>query len=335
MSIGGEGGSSSDALDALRPVNFLLEAIQELLKQAGIMHDALPSCFGEYGVQVLDITANNGNKVSQNLVTCLYQTKLAGRCRPVSITWCKSLMGQGLSVNIDVEQHLCKINMKPWLFWKKQGFKSFEVDGKKVEVYWDLSSAKYSCGPVPQEGFFVAVVTEGEVVLLLGDMCDEAFKKSRARPALIEAILISRSEHIFGKKYHATKVQFGEGGQAHDIVIDCQTGPTSEPRLYIRIDRQVVVQVKHLMWKFRGNQTIIVDGNPVEVFWDVHNWLFNPSLGHAVFMFQTCLSSEKPWLKEVAACSSVLQWPGTYSFKDKETSSPSGFSLLLYAWKSE
>lgn len=298
------------------------------------MHDALPSCFGEYGVQVVDISAGN-NKMTQNLVTCLYQTKLAGKCRPLSITWCKNLMGQGLSVNVDVDQHLCKVDMKPWMFWKKQGSKSFEVDANKVEVYWDLSSAKYSCGPVPTEGFFVAVVSDEEVVLLLGDMFNEAYKKTRARPATIEAILVSRSEHVFGKKYHTTKARFGEGGKAHEIVIECQIGPTSEPRLYVRVDRQIVVQVKRLMWKFRGNQTIIVDGNPVEVFWDVHNWLFNPRVGHAVFMFQTCLSSDKPWLKEVAACSSVLQWPGTYSFKDKESSGPSGFSLLLYAWKNE
>ena len=298
------------------------------------MHDALPSCFGEYGVQVVDITAGS-NKVTQNLVTCLYQTKLAGKCRPLSITWCKNMMGQGLSVNVDVDQHMCKVDMKPWMFWKKQGSKSFEVDTKKVEVFWDLSSAKYACGPVPSDGFFVAVVSDGEVVLLLGDMCNEAYKKTRARPASIEAILVSRSEHVFGKKYHSTKAQFGEGGKAHDIVIECQIGPTSEPRMYVRVDRQIVVQIKRLMWKFRGNQTIIVDGNPVEVFWDVHNWLFNPRVGHAVFMFQTCLSSDKPWLKEVAACSSVLQWPGTYSFKDKETSGPSGFSLVLYAWKNE
>uniref|UniRef100_A0A7N2LZH4 Reverse transcriptase n=1 Tax=Quercus lobata TaxID=97700 RepID=A0A7N2LZH4_QUELO len=41
-----------------------------------------------------------------------------------------------------------------------------------------------------------------------------------------------------------------------------------------------------LKWKFRGNHTIVVDGLPVEVLWDVH-------YGQYSFMFQTCLSAEK------------------------------------------
>ncbi|KAJ4956031.1 hypothetical protein NE237_012814 [Protea cynaroides] len=54
-------------------------------------------------------------------------------------------------------------------------------------------------------------------------------------------------------------------------------------------------QVKHLRWKCRGNQTILVDGLPVEVLWDVHNWLFGIVLGSAVFIFQTCVADEKLW----------------------------------------
>lgn len=38
-----------------------------------------------------------------------------------------------------------------------------------------------------------------------------------------------------------------------------------------------------------------VDGLPVEVFWDVHNWLFGTDFGSAIFMFHTCLSAEKLW----------------------------------------
>ncbi|XP_076904224.1 N-terminal acetyltransferase B complex catalytic subunit NAA20-like [Bidens hawaiensis] len=38
--------------------------------------------------------------------------------------------------------------------------------------------------------------------------------------------------------------------------------------LMIRIDGNPVMQVKCLRWKFRGNYTILVDGLPVEVYWD-------------------------------------------------------------------
>lgn len=316
------------------------------------MPDVLPACFGDYGALASETLS--GGRSGQNLVTCLYRTKLAGQCRIMSITWCKSLLGQGLSVSVDYPacQHTCNVEMKPWLFWKKQGAKSFEISGRKVEIFWDLSSAKYDYGPEPQEGFFVAIACDQEVVLLLGDMQKEALKKFHAEPTALEATLLSKKEHVYGKQLYTTKAQFSESGRMHDIAIECHTGIEKDPRLSVRIDKQVVVQVKRLMWKFRGNQTILIDGLQVEVFWDVHNWLFTSSDGHAVFLFQTCVANEKPWLREVGipasavfeghfkesegSCASVLQWPSHPSFKGKEACRGSaGFSLLLYAWKNE
>lgn len=329
------------------------------------MPDMLPSCFvGDHGSKLPEAPSTRS---AQNLVTCLYKTKLAGQCRLTSITWCKSLMGQSLTVSVDYPacQHTCNVDVKPWLFWKKQqGSKSFEMAGNKVEVFWDLSSAKYVCGPEPQESFFVAIVCDFEVVLFLGDMHKEAFlKKFRLQPTALEATLLSRKEHVFGKQLYTTKAQFFESGRTHDIAIECHTADEKDPRLSVKIDRQTVVQVKRLMWKFRGNQTIHVDGLPVEIFWDVHNWLFNPNDGHAVFMFKTGSTHEKPWQREVGipssavlqghssnsfkdleknywfpegSCASVLHWPGDNSFKGQEPChSSNGFSLLLYAWKNE
>jgi len=280
-------------------------------------------------------------------------------------------MGHGLSVHINDSSchYMCKVDMKPWSFWKKHGSKSFDVKGKKMEVFWDVSNAKYVCGPEPQEGFYLALICEKEIVLLLGDMQEEAYKKIHARKPFAEPTLLCRREHVFGKRYYTTKAQFGESGSTHDIVIECHTGGSKEPRLYVRVDKKVVLQVKHLMWKFRGNQTIEVDGTSIQVFWDVHNWLFNPSNGHAVFMFQTLgdrISNNAAAVPCQPLPPSVLQWPSPSAFsirgRDKtflqsssssssssnssssvlqwasmetETGSPSGFSLLLYAWKSE
>uniref|UniRef100_A0A0C9RXW3 TSA: Wollemia nobilis Ref_Wollemi_Transcript_5024_1502 transcribed RNA sequence n=1 Tax=Wollemia nobilis TaxID=56998 RepID=A0A0C9RXW3_9CONI len=350
------------------------------------MPEAFPSCFGEYkGTQGTDksSSSSSSSKMTQNLITCLYQTKLAGICRFVTITWCKNLMGQGLSVHVNDPSchYMCKVDMKPWFFWKKQGSKSFDVKGQKLEVFWDLTNAKYVCGPEPQECFYVALMCEKEIILLLGDMHEEAYKKTHSRYPFNEPTLLSRREHVFGKKYYTTKAQFGESGRTHDIVIECHTGGSKEPRLYVRVDKQVVLQVKHLIWKFRGNQTIEVDGTQIQVFWDVHNWLFNPSIGHAVFMFQTssCTGSSHGRSSDsgrkfngAAGAStqpsppSVLQWPPPSAFSLKgpektffksssssssssnssssvlqwasmetDAGSPSGFSLLLYAWKSE
>lgn len=336
------------------------------------MLEALPSCFGESeGAHLTDKSSSSGSRMKQNLITCLYQTTLAEICKFVTVTWCKNLMGHGLSVHVNDSRchYMCKVDMKPWSFWKKHGSKSFEVKGKKMEVFWDVSNAKYVCGPEPLEGFYVALVCEKEIVLLLGDMQEEACKKIHARKPFSEPTLLSRREHVFGKRYYTTKAQFGESGRTHDIVIECHTGGSKEPRLDVRVDKKVVLQVKHLMWKFRGNQIVEVDGTSIQVFWDVHNWLFNPSNGHAVFMFQTlgdrvsnnaaaapcqplppsvlqwsspsalsCRGHDKVFLQSSSSSSSssnssssVLQWASM----ETETSSPSGFSLLLYAWKSE
>ncbi|MCO5587804.1 hypothetical protein L7F22_041756 [Adiantum nelumboides] len=320
---------------------------------ASIMPDSFPSCFGEHEALQFQMSGT-----TQNSVMCLYQITMAGHSRPVSVTWCKSFLGQGFSISIDdtSNQCMCRIDIKPWLFWRKQGSKAVSVEGKKMEVFWNLSSAKYVCGPEPQEGFYVAMVCEREIILFLGDMQKEALKKLKLDPSQMASTLLSKKEHLFGRKTYSTRAQFGEKGMTHDIAIECQTEGSKEPQLCVKVDKQAVVQVQHLLWKFRGNQTILVDNLQIEVFWDVHNWLFNSSHRHAVFMFQTCDSSnDKPWLKELgcsslfqwssfkdkdtkwfteSSCASVLQWPNSHSFK--ETSGKiSSFSLLLYAWRHE
>ncbi|KAJ7538966.1 hypothetical protein O6H91_11G071000 [Diphasiastrum complanatum] len=295
------------------------------------MPDPFPSCFGEYAVQVADISGT-ANRTAQNLVTCVYQTKFSSRCRLITITWCKNLVGQEFTVNVDdtSAQSMCKVDLKPWYYWKKQGFKNLDVGGKKIEVFWDMTAAKYTNGPEPQEGFYLAIVSHGEIVLLLGDMVKEAFKRTQAKPPSIEPLLLSRKEHVFGKRYYTTKAQFAETGRTHDIMIECHTGGSREPRLCIRVDKQLVVLVKRLMWKFRGNQTILVDGLLVELFWDVHDWLFNANMGNAVFMFQTYFPVDSESWVNFEHESMV-----SHSLKNRESKGIAGFSLLLYAWRSQ
>ncbi|XP_010277409.1 PREDICTED: uncharacterized protein LOC104611862 [Nelumbo nucifera] len=294
-----------------------------------------PSCFGENGVQVAD-SSSSASKNAQNLVTCVYQGTLRGRSCMITVTWSKNLMGQGLSVGIDdsTNQCLCKVDIKPWLFSKRKGSKSLEADSSKVDIYWDLSSAKFGSGPEPLEGFYLAVVFDREMVLLLGDLSKEAYKKTNAAPVPSNAIFVAKREHIFGKRLYGTKAQFCDNGQIHDVTIECDTVNLNDPCLLIRIDSKTVMQVKRLRWKFRGNQTILVDGLPVEVFWDVHNWLFGPALGSAVFMFQTCLSAEKLWASHTSSDPTILPWSCSQIFRDSQLQGL-GFSLILYAWKNE
>ncbi|KAJ6412313.1 hypothetical protein OIU84_005385 [Salix udensis] len=256
-----------------------------------------PSCFGESGVQVADSSSSSTTKAAQNLVTCVYQCKLRGRSCLITVTWTKNLMGQGVGVAIDdsTSQCLCK-NL-----WR---------------------------------GFYLAITFNREMILLLGDMTKEAHKKIEIAPVQTNAIFIARREHIFGKKFYGAKAQFSDKGQMHDVSIECDTIDLKDPCLVIRVDSKIVMQVKRLKWKFRGNYTILVDGLPVEVFWDVHNWLFGNSMGNAVFLFQTCLSAEKPSKSQSIFDPSALTWSCLQKFRDWQLQGL-GFSLTLYAWKNE
>ncbi|XP_076900008.1 uncharacterized protein LOC143554026 [Bidens hawaiensis] len=115
-----------------------------------------------------------------------------------------------------------------------------------------------------------------KLVLVLGDMNKEVHKKiyqiQDATSLAPNAVFVSKIAHIYGKKEYSTRAQFCGKGQGHEILIECDTmGVTDDLCLMIRIDGNPVMQVKCLRWKFRGNYMILVDGLPVEVYWDVHS----------------------------------------------------------------
>ncbi|KAL6656808.1 hypothetical protein ACP70R_004588 [Stipagrostis hirtigluma subsp. patula] len=278
------------------------------------------SCLSQSGVQVSHSSSSGG----QNIVECAYLARLRGKPCRVTVTWSKVAMGQALAVAIDdhVNRCLCKAEVKPWLFSKKKGSKIMEVDGGNLEILWDLSSAKFAAGPEPLEGFYVALIYNLEAVLVLGDLRKEEEHQVLWDALQSDAVMIARKEHIYAKKLYAATARFLDIGQLHHITIECDTAGVRDPSLEIRIGKKRVLQVKRLAWKFRGNQTIYVDGLPVEVLWDVHNWLFGSSNGCAVFLFQSGQSMEKFLLR----CSQNEKEAQAHRF---------GFTLILHAWKIE
>lgn len=202
------------------------------------------------------------------------------------------------------------------------------------------------------------------MVLLVGDLPKEAYSRTRApKPEKnLNPNMVLRREHVCGNKLYITKANFG--GKDREISIDCRIG--EDPRLYFSVDNKRVLQIKHLKWKFRGNERIEVDGVPVLVSWDVYNWLFDDEDdGYALFMFKFEKSSldeqvnngiqmwsqqsggfgfETKMMKKgvlrsssssslssaSSSCSSVMEWAST---EENELKDPSGFSLLVYAWK--
>ncbi|KAI3521023.1 hypothetical protein L1887_10481 [Cichorium endivia] len=145
-------------------------------------------------------------KTGQSVFMSVYKTTIADQCRLITVTWCKNLLLHGLSVFVDgpETEYTCKVELKPWNFWRKQGSKSFVVDGKPVDIFWDLKAAKFHGETKPISEYYVAVVSGEEVVLVLSDMRKDAYRKTGCRPGLIDPILVSRREHIFGKKKFQT-----------------------------------------------------------------------------------------------------------------------------------
>ncbi|KAL2327165.1 hypothetical protein Fmac_020592 [Flemingia macrophylla] len=231
---------------------------------------------------------------AQSTVTCIYQANVAGYWRNVSVLWCKNLMSHTLNLKIDSTKgdfsYTCKIDVKPWYFWNKKGYKSFEVDGKQVEVYWDLRSARFTGGSAePSSDYYVALVSGEEVVLLMGDhnYKKKVYKRMKMKPGIAEALLLVKRESVFAKKSFATKARFDEKRKENDIVVESSTYGNKEPEMWISIDGIVLIHVKNLQWNFRGNQTVMVNNQPVQVYWDVHDWLFSvPGSGPGLFIFK-------------------------------------------------
>ncbi|CAL1367073.1 unnamed protein product [Linum trigynum] len=286
----------------------------------------------------------------QNAVSSLYRITLSTHKKPfhLSVTWA----ADWLTISSG-QSSTFKLNTSSGLFRKKKGCRSIEAAGggpdSKFDVYWDLSSARYeAAGPEPLDGFYVVVLVDSEIVLILGDLADEStvlpkkLLRTAAPASAAKSSLISRQEHCSGSTLYSTKAQFCETGGQHDILIKCSGGDGGEkegvkqrnhhPVLSVCIDKKVVIRVKRLQWNFRGNQTIFVDGLLVDLMWDVHDWFFNPAAATAtaaVFMFRTRRGMDsRLWLEEkLAQKEEQLQ-------QQEKQQQRLEFSLLIYACKS-
>ncbi|KAF5936286.1 hypothetical protein HYC85_027415 [Camellia sinensis] len=342
------------------------------------------------------MTAAPPTSSNPNLTTSVYKTNLG----LFTLTWSHTLLGRSLHLHLhlhhpstatlsspssssDPSFHLL---LKPFNFWIKKGSKKLKINTatpKTIQIFWDLSKAQFGSRPEPQSGFYIAAVDGGAMTLLAGDSIDQAYAKTRAsnsKPRRTQSMVLRR-EHVYGiNKLYTTKASFG--GKSRDISIDCRVN--GDQKLCFSVDQERVLEIKHLKWKFRGNERIEVDGFSIQVSWDVYNWLFEDGdNGYALFMFkfeklgfdddeeeeddeinqsnemngwsqQSCgfgfekqkmmrksllrtarssLSSSSSSVSSASSsgCSSVMEWA---SVEENELTSPCGFSLMVYAWKS-
>lgn len=281
------------------------------------------------------------NKPAQNFVTCIHRVKLGDILCNITITWAKTLISHTLYITVenprDDNHYTCKIDLKTWQFWGKKGLKTFTVAEKRVDVFWDLRAAKFTTSPEPNSDYYVAMVSKEEIVLLLGDQKNEALRRTKCRPALEDASLVHKKEIVFAKKCFCTKTMLGKDKKEHSIIIESALCGPYDPEMWISVDGMETIRIPNLHWRFRGNETIAVDGSPVHVLWDVHDWLYNGDhSGLGIFVFRRgdddrfgsggCVLEDGDFGRSASFCDDGVGEEEPFSM---------GFCHFLYAWMTE
>ncbi|CAL4989639.1 unnamed protein product [Urochloa decumbens] len=181
-----------------------------------------------------------------------------------------------------------------------------------LALFWDLTAAKYAAAassPEPVSGFYFVAVANAEVVLAVGDLAAEFIKakfegqipKARFHP-------VARADRVVAapnNAMHTARVRFAEGAPEHEVTVGCCSATTSGSggeELWVSVDGKRAVHARRLRWNFRGNQTVFVDGAPVDVLWDLHGWWFRDPPGCAVVMLRARSALEsRLWLEEEVA----------------------------------
>ncbi|RDY07300.1 hypothetical protein CR513_08605, partial [Mucuna pruriens] len=229
-----------------------------------------------------------------NSVTFVYQTKVAESLRGVTVSWCKNPTDHFLSMSVEntleENKYTCKIDLASGQSWGKKGLKSFDIQGARVDIFWDLRKAKFSnTNPQPCSGYYVALVHNKEVLLLLGDLEKDAYDRTKSKASTEEVTLLCKRDNVYGKKLFCTRAILEEGKSEHDVVIETSLSGPDDPEMWISIDGMLASRIMNLHWRFRGNEVVMVDNFPVQIFWDVHDWLFNNNdlgSGPAFFVFK-------------------------------------------------
>ncbi|KAJ6757322.1 SULFATE/THIOSULFATE IMPORT ATP-BINDING PROTEIN CYSA [Salix koriyanagi] len=178
-------------------------------------------------------------------------------------------------------------------FETNQGSKSLYLTHhhyQRIKLYWDFTRAEFSHNSAePESCFYIAISCDARLEFFLGDLYSELSRRSGlvvTRQLGHEPALLSRREHVFGRESYVSRANFS--GSMHEIGIECSGG-----MLVVKVDGEISLVIKRLVWKFRGNERIYVGGLEVEFFWDVFNWINNDSRsslgggnGHGVFIFQ-------------------------------------------------
>jgi Plant protein of unknown function (DUF868) len=217
--------------------------------------------------------------------------RLAGATAPASTT--SSFQKHEFEDDEEEEEQESSFNLRTrlWLFWKRRGSKRFQFGKRCVEIVWDLRRARFPAtgSPEPISGFYVAITVDHEMLLIAGDLHEDAYKRTKLLRNT-DAALILRRENVVMRDYtYRTVVRFG--GMEREISI--QLNP--EKGMVVTINGDQMLRIRRLRWKFRGCEKVLTeDGLSIQISWDLHDWLFGPCVEmgpreqttHAKFVFK-------------------------------------------------
>lgn len=220
-----------------------------------------------------------------SISTSIYETHLGF----ASLTWSRTILGISLNASVHLtafssndynNDSSLHFKIHPWLFWKRKGTRKFHFNiahqSRTIYIAWNLTRARFpSVGsPEPSSGFFIAVAVDGEIVLVAGDMSDEAHRKIKTKKRY-PTMLVSRSEHVVLKgrdrrRMGSYRSSVRIGGTDREIGIEIDGG------MSVTVDRKKILHVRRVRWKFRGSQRVEIDdgGGTILISWDLHPWFF-------------------------------------------------------------
>ncbi|XP_052166960.1 uncharacterized protein LOC127783853 [Oryza glaberrima] len=280
------------------------------------------SCFGDGAVSLAASAAAAGagaalDRSLQAATATVYKAALSSRKEIlVRVMWTRTVAGAapggatGLAVAVDEasrsspspaagsasaatpRRSAVALASSPQFLHKKRGTRSFVTEaGTVVAIYWDITDAKYpaagSSSPEPTRDYYLAVVADGELAVLLGGG-EAARELARRFAAAPRRALLSRREQLRAAPAspaamaaaavaHSTRCRFRADGAEHEVAVVCrgEEWGTRDGEVAVSIDGKKVVEARRVKWNFRGNRTAVLgDGAVVEVMWDVHDWWF-------------------------------------------------------------
>lgn len=256
------------------------------------MPDPIPSCFRGSAAGGPPATTVAG----PSLTTSVFETNLG----VASFSWSRTVLGLSLRADLHLspsgnddndkeDDEPFRFRIRPWLFWKRKGARRFHLEEgdpghRVIDVAWDLTRAKFPStgGPEPSSNFYVAVAVDGEMLLVAGDMEEDAHRKMKARKRK-PAMRISKREHVLlkvdpesgGRRSYRTLATVL--GREREIAIEIGGKEKESSGMCFAVDGTKILQVRRLRWKFRGSERVEIDGNGggrVQISWDLHSWLF-------------------------------------------------------------